>query len=84
MLADTLERCSKRADAVMEEILKKIEDDAKMESPYSKNPLDDIMDEDDDENDDYDGPDPCELEKTASWRFGSREDYMEADMEGQI
>lgn len=49
MLADTLKSCNKRADAVMEEILKKIEDDAKMESPYSKNPLKDIMDEDDEE-----------------------------------
>lgn len=34
--------------------------------------------------DDYDGPDPCELEDTAKWRFGSREDYMEADMEGGV
>ena len=32
----------------------------------------------------YDGPDPCELENSASWRFGSREDYMEAELENQI
>lgn len=49
MLADTLKRCNQKADAVMEEILQKIEEDAKMESPYSKNPLYDIMDEDDEE-----------------------------------
>ena len=67
----------------LDEILKKVEENAKVASPYSKNPLKD-MDDDEDEDDDYDGPDPCELEKTASWRFGSREDYMEADMEGQI
>lgn len=36
------------------------------------------------DDDDYDGPDPCELEKSASWRFGSIEEYMEADMEGYI
>lgn len=35
----------------MEEILKGIEADSKIESPYSKNPLVDIMAEDDDDDD---------------------------------
>lgn len=36
-------------EEVLKEILKRIETDSKTESPYSKNPLDDIMDDDDDD-----------------------------------
>ena len=38
-------------EEVLKEILKRIEADSKTESPYSKNPLADIMDDDDDDDD---------------------------------
>lgn len=39
-------------EEVLKEILKRIEVDSKTESPYSKNPLVDIMDDDDEDDDD--------------------------------
>ena len=38
-------------EEVLKEILKRIDTDSKAESPYSKNPLDDIMNDDDDDDD---------------------------------
>lgn len=37
-------------EEVLKEILKRIEADSNTESPYSKNPLADIMDDDDDDD----------------------------------
>lgn len=36
-------------EEVLKEIFKRIDADSKTESPYSKNPLDDIMDDDDED-----------------------------------